>query len=128
MFLPYNKMNQPHVHIYPCFFGFPSHLRHHGALGRVPGALQQVLISYLSIDSIHSVYMSIPIPQFIPHSFPLGTHMFDLYVCVSISAMPIRSSIPFFLDKWISQFILHASLRISYQFHFADKKIEVKGH
>ena len=45
-----------------------------------------------------SVYMSIPISQFIqpPRPFLLGIHMFVLYVCVSISALPIRSSVPFF--------------------------------
>ena len=52
----------------------------------------------LAIYFIHSsVYMSIPISQFIhPPSFPLGIHIFVLYVCVSISAWQLRSSIPFF--------------------------------
>ena len=31
-----------------------------------------------------------------PTPFPLGIHTFVLYVCVSISALQIRSSIPFF--------------------------------
>ena len=31
----------------PSFFGFPSHLRHHRSLSRVPRAIQSILISYL---------------------------------------------------------------------------------
>ena len=34
--------------------------------------------------------------------FPLGIHIFVLYVCVSISALQIRSSIPFFQIPHIS--------------------------
>ena len=45
----------------------------------------------LVIYFIHiSIYMSIPISQFIPPTSPLlsplGVHMFVLYICVSISA------------------------------------------
>ena len=57
----------------------------------------------LVINFIHiSVYMSIPIAQFItpppPHPplSPLGVHMFVLYICVSISALQTGSSVPFF--------------------------------
>ena len=48
------------------------------------------------IYSINRVYMSIPVPQFIPHSSlsPLGIHMFILYVCVSISSLQMCSSVP----------------------------------
>ena len=50
----------------------------------------------LVISFIHSsVYMSIPISQFIhPPLFPLGIHMFVFYVCVFISALQIR---PFYI-------------------------------
>ena len=57
----------------------------------------------LVIHFIHiSVYMSIPIAQFItppppPRHFPrLGVHTFVLYICVSISALQTSSSVPFF--------------------------------
>ena len=57
----------------------------------------------LVIHFIHiSVYMSIPISQFItpppptPPLFPLGVHTFVLYICVSISALQTGSSVPFF--------------------------------
>ena len=50
------------------------------------------------------VCMSVPVSQFIPHfSSLLGIHTFILYIFVSISALSINSSVPFFLDstyKW----------------------------
>ena len=68
-FLLYSKVNQLYIYIYPHFFGFPSHWSHHRALSiEFP-----VLYSRFSVVScfIHSsVYMSIPISQFIPPSFP----------------------------------------------------------
>ena len=39
-FLLYSKVNLPDVHIYPLFFGFPSHLGHRRAQNRVPCAIQ----------------------------------------------------------------------------------------
>ena len=58
---------------------------------------------FLIIYFIHiSVYMSIPISQFItpqpppPATFPPGVHTFVLYICVSISALQTGSSVPFF--------------------------------
>ena len=36
----------------------------------------------------------IPISQLLPPSLPLGIHAFVLYVCVSVSAMQIGSSVP----------------------------------
>ena len=58
--------------------------------------------------------MSIPISQFIPPpppppAFPLGVHMFVLYICVSISALKTGSSVPFF---WIP----HTCINIRYLF------------
>ena len=56
----------------------------------------------LVIYFIHiSVYMTIPISQFIPPPplpplSPLGVHTFVLYICVSISALQTSSSVPFF--------------------------------
>ena len=57
----------------------------------------------LVIHFIHiSVYMSVPISQFIapspppPPLSPLDVHTFVLYICVSISALQTGSSVPFF--------------------------------
>ena len=36
----------------------------------------------------------IPISQLLPPSLPLGIHAFVLYVCVSVSALQIGSSVP----------------------------------
>ena len=44
-----------------------------------------------------SVCMWIPVSEFIPLALsPIGVHTFVLYVCVSISAFHICSSVPFF--------------------------------
>ena len=54
----------------------------------------------LFIYFIHSrVYMSIPISHFIPPPLLLRVHIFVLYACVSISALQVSSSLPFFLDS-----------------------------
>jgi len=80
----------------PSFGGFPSYSGQHRALS---SAVQQALIGYLFIHRINSLCMSIPVSQFIPLPAPLGTHMLVLYGCVSISALQIRSSVPFFVDS-----------------------------
>ena len=80
-FLLYSKVNQLYIYICPLFLKFPSHLGNHRALSRVP----YVLISYLFYMCINSVYMSIPISQFIPFlPFSHGIHTFVLYVCLSL--------------------------------------------
>ena len=70
----------------------------------------------LVIYFIHiSVYVSIPISQFIPlpphHPLlsPLGVHTFILYICVSISALHTGSFVPFpkiFLNRSFFQSFL----------------------
>ena len=94
------------ANIFPFFFGFSSNLGQYKALRRVPCAIQYVPIGYfiLYIVSIEYIYMyvcmSISVSQFIsPLLFPLGICIFLFCVCVSIMALQIRSSIPFFLDS-----------------------------
>ena len=41
------KVTQLYIYMYPLFFRFFSHIGHYRILGRVPCAVQQVLISYL---------------------------------------------------------------------------------
>ena len=61
-----------------------------------------VLYSWFSlviyfIHSLNNVYMSVSTSRFLPPGlFPLGVCTFVLYVCVSISALHIGSSVPFF--------------------------------
>ena len=55
-------------------------------------------LSVLYIVSITYMCQSQSPNSSLPTPFPLGIHTFVLYVCVSISALQIRSSIPFF---WI---------------------------
>ena len=63
-FLLYNNVNWPQVYIHSLFFffKFPSNLGHHGALSRVPCAMQQFLISIFLIHSVNHVYMSLCLP------------------------------------------------------------------
>ena len=71
--------------------------------------VQQVLISYYFIRI--SVYMSIPIAQFIPPPppppplYPLGVHTFVLYICVSILDATVLRQNSFFL-RGSSGFVL----------------------
>ena len=88
-------MNQPYIYTHPLPFGLPFHSGHPSALRRVPCAIQYILISYV-LYIVSSVHVPIPISQFLPLTcFPLGIHIFTLYI--SISALQIRPSIPYFL-------------------------------
>ena len=91
-FLLYIKVNHLYVYIYPLFFRFPSHLGHHRALSRVPCAIQQVLISYLFYTQ-QCIYVNPNLPIHPTPPPPLGIHKFVLYICVSISALQISSSL-----------------------------------
>ena len=65
--------------------------------GELPVLYIRFLLAIYFIYS--SAYMSIPISQLIPPPYPLGIHMFILYVCVSISALQISLSV------WIIIFV-----------------------
>ena len=102
-FLLCSRVNQLSLHmsVYPLGFLFSPHLAYHRAPGRVPWAAQWVLIRYLFyaqqrvVVYIHQSYSfnSSPLP------FPPVTHMSILYIWVSISALQIRSSASYFLEK-----------------------------
>ena len=88
--------------IYPLIFGLPSHLCNHIEMSRAPCAIQEVLVTCF----IHSsVYMSIPIPQFIQPSLTPSIPMSVLYICVSISASQISSSVSLFYIPHTSNII-----------------------
>ena len=67
------------MYLYPLYFGFPSHLDYDGTLSGVP-VIHLVLITCLFLYI--TVYMSVPISQFIPPPYPLGVHTFILYLSV----------------------------------------------
>ena len=87
-----------YVYINPLPCGFSSHSGHHGAPNRVPSAIQYVLISNLFYTLVSIVFMGQSQSPNSPHSL-VGIHTFVLYICVSISALQIGSSIPFFSEK-----------------------------
>ena len=78
----------------------------------------------LVINFIHiSVYMSIPISQFItppplpPPLSPLGVHTFVLYICVSISALQTSSSVYHFPRFHVSALIYNICFSLSDLLH-----------
>ena len=89
-FLLCSKVNQLYVYIYSLFFRFVSHLSHHRGQRRVPCARFSLVVYFM--HSINSVYMSIPISQFIPPHPPflLGIHTSVFSIYVTISALQIR--------------------------------------
>ena len=89
--LLYKKVNQ--LYIYPLLSRFSPHLGHHRALGRVLCAMKQVLTVYFIYKS---VYMLVPVSQFIPPPLHSLIYTFVLYVCDSISVFQINSSVTFF--------------------------------
>ena len=58
-FMFYSKVNQQYIHIYPLFSGFSSHLGHHGALRRVPCAIQS-----RSTSDTYSFWSILPTSRF----------------------------------------------------------------
>ena len=92
-FLLYSKVSHVYIYIYLLFFGFPFYLGHHRIPIRVPYAIQQVLVSNL-FYSQQFIYVNSNLPVE-PCPFPVGIHVFVLYIFVSLSAFQIRSSVPF---------------------------------
>ena len=94
-FLLYSKMNQPSTYIFPFPFGLPSHSGHHIELSIEYPVLysRSSLVIFLYIESI--VYMcQSQFPNSLHPPFHLlGIYIFVLCVCVSISALQIRSYI-----------------------------------
>ena len=94
-FLLHSKLNQLYIYIYVLFFRFPSHLGHHRALSGVPCANSRFSLVIYVIHSIDTVYINPNLPIHPTPPSQLGNHKFVLYICVSISALQIRSSVPF---------------------------------
>ena len=77
----YNKVDALHMYIYPFFFGFPFHLGHHRAV-EFPELYHRFSLVIYFIQSINSVYMSVPISRFIPLPFPhlVSIHLFSMSI------------------------------------------------
>ena len=84
--------------MHPLAFGLPSYSGHPSALSTVHCAIRYVLIICFicNINMCQYVHVLILIAQFLPSPLPIGIYIFVTYVCTSISALQIRSSIPFF--------------------------------
>ena len=93
-----------YTHIYPLFCGFPSHLGHQKALRRIPWAIQEVLIGYLFIRSINSVYVPIAISK-----GPKILFLKDFFIYLFLIALGLRCfpscgkrGLPSSCDVWAS--------------------------
>ena len=76
-------MNQLYIYTYPLFFNiFFSHIGHFRVLRRVTCAIQLVLIIIYFLYS--SVYMSVPVFQFMPLPFYLLMTISLFSACVTL--------------------------------------------
>ena len=101
-FLLYNIMNQLYINIYiqPSILTFPSTfpipplqvITEHQA--ELPVYSSFLLAIYFAHGSVS---MSMLLSKFVPLSLPCCVHKSILYICVSILALQIGSSVPFFL-------------------------------
>ena len=107
--LLYREMNQSYIYIYPLFFQFSSCLDHHRTFSSVPYSIQQILVSYLFYTQ-QCIYVCPNLPIHLTPLSPFGNHKFVLYICDSISALQINSSLPFFQIPHISSFTHYFSL------------------
>ena len=91
-------MNQSHVCIYPpfwTFFPFRSpQCMSPSSLCYIAGSHQLSVLYILIVSIVYMCQFQSPDSFHLP--FPFGIHIFVLYVCVSISTLQIRLSIPFF--------------------------------
>ena len=113
-FLLYNEVNQLYVYLYPLPLGPPSHPHPIPPIQVVTGHRTKLpafystfpLAIYFTQQCIH-VDPNLPIRPTLP--FPHCVHMSVLYVCISIPALQIGSSVPFFQ-------IPHICINIQYLF------------
>ena len=93
-FLLYSTVNQLWVYLYPSLFWISFPFRSPQSAGQSSQCLQQVFNSHLLYtQQFKYVYSSLPIH---PLPSPFGVYKFVLYICVSISALQISSSVLFF--------------------------------
>ena len=103
----YSKVNQQYMYKYPCFLDFLPIWVTSGHWVESPVLYSKFLLVVYFIHSINSVYMSIQSPNSSHPLFPTWYPCLVLYICVSISVLQIRSSIPFFKIPHICVNIWH---------------------
>ena len=98
-FLLQRKMNHLCIYFYPISFGPPFYSGPHSPLSiEFPGLHSMLPRVICFTHGISSVYVSIPVSQFLslPLSPLVSIHSSSTPVSLSISALQIESSIPFF--------------------------------
>ena len=124
--LLHSKMNQPYMYIYPLPFGFPSHLRHHSALSRVPCAIQYVPLSclfYAQYQQCICVNPNLPIPPTPPLSPLVSIHLslrLCLYFCIAnkvICTIFLDSTYTCYYTIFVFLFLTYFTLYDTLQVH-----------
>ena len=98
-----------YIHIYPLFFSFPLHLSHLRALFPVLYNRFSFVIYFICIIHVCVCVNTYTNPKLRIHPTPpflLGISKFVLYICVSISALQVSSSVPFFLNSTYKQYYM----------------------
>ena len=122
-FLLYSDVNQAYVYTYPLPLGLPSHpappsrpLGHHGAPSWAPHAIHQLPASFL-FHTWWCIHINPNLPVHLTPASPAQVHTSDLYIFVSIPALKIGSSVPFFPGFCIYVLINDICLTFSDLFH-----------
>ena len=105
------------VSIYPFFSGFPSHSGHHRARSFLCNTVGSHQSSILHIVSIVYMCQTISPNSCHPSLSPWYPYA-CFYICVSISALYIRWSIPFVFRFHIYVLIYHMCFSLSDLLHF----------
>ena len=93
LFLLHSKLNQPHTYTHtPSLLDFLHFQITTEHWVDFPGLYSRFSLVIHFTHIYNSIYMSIPISQFLlACHFPLGVHIFVLYINVSISVLQVRS-------------------------------------
>ena len=114
------KEAHTHTYISSFWISFPFK----SPQSRVPCAIQEVLVSYLCLTQWR-IYINPNVTIHPSAFFSLGVQTFVLYIPVSISALQIRSSVPFFLDytyKWHHIYVLSNHVKTDGKNHLQAKE------
>lgn len=91
----YQSESAVHILIPSLFLGFPSQFRLPQSIEKISCVTYNIRLSLVIYftQGISSVYVSIPVSQFISSPFPLDSHTSVLFICVSV--LQVKLSVQF---------------------------------